>query len=160
MTSKNYQLDKLDKQILSMLMKDATIPYTEIAKELVISAGTIHVRMKKLIELGVVLGSHLEINPTKVGFDVCAFLGIFLEKGSEYNDAVIRLKKVPEVVELHYTTGVYSMFAKIVCRDTQHLREVLNEHIQTIKGVQRTETFISLEESIRRQVEIKEKRLR
>ena len=160
MTSKNYQLDKLDKQILSMLMKDATIPYTEIAKELVISAGTIHVRMKKLIELGVVLGSHLEINPTKVGFDVCAFLGIFLEKGSEYNDAVIRLKKVPEVVELHYTTGVYSMFAKIVCRDTQHLREVLNEHIQTIKGVQRTETFISLEESIKRQVEIKEKRLR
>ena len=160
MTSKNYQLDKLDKQILSMLKKDATIPYTEIAKELVISAGTIHVRMKKLIELGVVLGSHLEINPTKVGFDVCAFLGIFLEKGSEYNDAVIRLKKVPEVVELHYTTGVYSMFAKIVCRDTQHLREVLNEHIQTIKGVQRTETFISLEESIKRQVEIKEKRLR
>lgn len=160
MTSKNYQLDKLDKQILSMLMKDATIPYTEIAKELVISAGTIHVRMKKLIELGVVLGSHLEINPTKVGFDVCAFLGIFLEKGSEYNDAVIRLKKVPEVVELHYTTGVYSMFAKIVCRDTQHLREVLNEHIQTIKGVQRTETFISLEESIKRQVEIKEKRVR
>jgi Lrp/AsnC family transcriptional regulator for asnA, asnC and gidA len=160
MTSKNYQLDKLDKQILSMLMKDATIPYTEIAKELVISAGTIHVRMKKLIDLGVVLGSHLEINPAKVGFDVCAFLGIFLEKGSEYNDAVIRLKKVPEVVELHYTTGVYSMFAKIVCRDTQHLREVLNEHIQTIKGVQRTETFISLEESIKRQVEIKDKRVR
>lgn len=160
MTTKNYQLDKLDKQILSMLMKDATIPYTEIAKELVISAGTIHVRMKKLIEVGVVLGSHLEINPTKVGFDVCAFLGIFLEKGSEYNDAVLRLKKVPEVVELHYTTGVYSMFAKIVCRDTQHLREVLNEHIQTIKGVQRTETFISLEESIKRQVEIKEKRVR
>lgn len=156
--AQNFQLDKLDKQILSMLMKDATIPYTEIAKELVISAGTIHVRMKKLIEMEVVLGSHLEINPTKVGYDVCAFLGIFLEKGSEYNDAVVRLKKVPEVVELHYTTGVYSMFAKIVCRDTQHLREVLNEHIQTIKGVQRTETFISLEQSIKRQVEIKEKR--
>lgn len=160
MKPQNYQLDKLDKQILSMLMKDATIPYTEIAKELIISAGTIHVRMKKLTDMGVVLGSHLEINPSKVGFDVCAFLGIFLEKGSEYNDAVMRLKKVPEVVELHYTTGVYSMFAKIVCRDTQHLREVLNEHIQTIKGVQRTETFISLEESIKRQVEIKEKRLR
>ena len=127
-----------------MLMKDSTIPYTEIAKELVISAGTVHVRMKKLIDNGVVLGSHLEINPTKVGFDICAFLGVFLEKGSEYNDAVARLKKVPEVVELHYTTGIYSMFAKIVCRDTQHLREVLNEQIQTIKGIQRTETFISL----------------
>jgi len=158
--AQNFQLDKLDKQILSMLMKDATIPYTEIAKELVVSAGTVHVRMKKLSELGVVLGSHLEIDPSKVGYDVCAFLGIFLEKGSEYYDAVTKLKKVPEVVELHYTTGVYSMFAKIVCRDTQHLREVLNEHIQTIKGVQRTETFISLEQSIKRQVEIKEKRVR
>ena len=158
--AQNFQLDKLDKQILSMLMKDSTIPYTEIAKELVISAGTVHVRMKKLIDTGVVLGSHLEINPTKVGFDICAFLGVFLEKGSEYNDAVARLKKVPEVVELHYTTGIYSMFAKIVCRDTQHLREVLNEQIQTIKGIQRTETFISLEESIKRQVEIKEKRAR
>lgn len=156
--TQNFQLDKLDKQILSMLMNDATIPYTEIAKELVVSAGTIHVRMKKLTEEGVVLGSHLEIDPSKIGYDVCAFLGIFLEKGSEYNDAVVRLKKVPEVVELHYTTGVYSMFAKIVCRDTQHLREVLNEHIQTIKGVQRTETFISLEQSIKRQVEIKDKR--
>ncbi|OFY85681.1 MAG: transcriptional regulator AsnC [Bacteroidetes bacterium RIFCSPLOWO2_12_FULL_35_15] len=156
--AQNFQLDKLDRQILSMLMKDSTIPYTEIAKELVVSAGTVHVRMKKLIDTGVVRGSHLEINPAKVGYDVCAFLGIFLDKGSEYHDAVSRLKKIPEVVELHYTTGVYSMFAKIICRDTQHLREVLNEHIQTIKGVQRTETFISLEESIKRQIEIKEKR--
>lgn len=156
----NSQIDKLDKQILSMLMKDATIPYTEIAKELVVSAGTIHVRMKKLIETGVVLGSHLQINPAKAGYDICAFLGIYLDKGSEYHEAVTRLKKIPEIVELHYTTGIYSMFAKIVCRDTQHLREVLNEHIQPIKGVQRTETFISLEESIKRQVEIKEKRSR
>lgn len=156
--SQNFQIDKLDRQILSMLMNDSTIPYTEIAKELVISAGTVHVRMKKLMETGVVTGSHLEINPSKVGFDICAFLGIFLDKGSEYNEAVARLKKVPEVVELHYTTGAYSMFAKILCRDTQHLREVLNEHIQAIKGVQRTETFISLEQSIKRQVEVKLKK--
>ncbi|HRG54139.1 MAG TPA: Lrp/AsnC ligand binding domain-containing protein [Bacteroidia bacterium] len=156
--SQNFQLDKLDRQILAMLMVDSTIPYTEIAKELVISAGTVHVRMKKLIDTGVVMGSHLEINPAKVGYDICAFLGVFLEKGSEYNDAVARLKKVPEVVELHYTTGAWSMFAKIICRDTQHLREVLNEHIQAIKGVQRTETFISLEQSIKRQVEVKLKK--
>jgi len=156
--SQNFQLDKLDRQILSMLMVDSTVPYTDIAKELVISAGTVHVRMKKLIEMGVVMGSHLEINPAKVGYDICAFLGVFLEKGSEYNDAVARLKKVPEVVELHYTTGAWSMFAKIICRDTQHLREVLNEHIQAIKGVQRTETFISLEQSIKRQVEVKLKK--
>lgn len=156
--SQNFQLDKLDRQILSMLMVDSTVPYTDIAKELVVSAGTVHVRMKKLIEMGVVMGSHLEINPAKVGYDICAFLGVFLEKGSEYNDAVARLKKVPEVVELHYTTGAWSMFAKIICRDTQHLREVLNEHIQAIKGVQRTETFISLEQSIKRQVEVKLKK--
>jgi Lrp/AsnC family transcriptional regulator for asnA, asnC and gidA len=156
--TENFQIDKLDRQILSMLMTDSTIPYTEIAKELVISAGTVHVRMKKLIDTGVVIGSHLEINPSKVGYDICAFLGIFLDKGSEYNDSVARLKKVPEVVELHYTTGAYSMFAKIICRDTQHLREVLNEQIQAIKGVQRTETFISLEQSIKRQVEVKVKK--
>ncbi|MGQ0829891.1 MAG: Lrp/AsnC ligand binding domain-containing protein [Bacteroidota bacterium] len=158
--AQNFQIDKLDKQILSMLMKDAAIPYTEIAKELVVSAGTIHVRMKKLTETGVVLGSHVEINSAKAGYDICAFLGIYLDKGSEYHDAVIRLKKIPEIVELHYTTGIYSMFAKIVCKDTQHLREVLNEYIQPIKGIQRTETFISLEESIKRQVEIREKRSR
>ncbi len=156
----NFQIDKLDRLIISMLIKDAALPYTEIAKELVISAGTVHVRMKKLTEMGVVTGSHLEINPAKAGYDICAFLGIFLEKGSEYHHCVTSMKKIPEIVELHYTTGVYSMFAKIICRDTQHLREVLNEHIQAIKGVQRTETFISLEESIKRQVVIKEKRVR
>jgi len=155
--AQNLQIDKVDKQILSKLIKDAMTPFTEIAKDLTISTGTVHVRMKKLTEMGVVLGSHLEINPSKVGYDICAFLGIFLEKGSEYHDCVGSMKKIPEIVELHYTTGVYSMFAKIICKDTQHLREVLNEHIQTIKGVQRTETFISLEESIKRQVEIKEK---
>ncbi|HTH57567.1 MAG TPA: Lrp/AsnC ligand binding domain-containing protein [Cyclobacteriaceae bacterium] len=153
----NSQIDKVDKMILSKLIRDAMTPFTEIAKDLTISTGTVHVRMKKLTEMGVVLGSHLEINPSKVGYDICAFLGIFLEKGSEYHDCVSLMKKIPEIVELHYTTGVYSMFAKIICKDTQHLREVLNEHVQTIKGVQRTETFISLEESIKRQVEIKEK---
>lgn len=149
-----YQIDKLDQQILSILMKDATIPYTDIAKELLISGGTVHVRMKKLEEMGVVKGSQFVVNPMKVGYDICAFLGIFLEKGSEYNDAVARMKKIDEIVELHYLTGTYSMFAKIFCRDTNHLREVLNEKIQSIKGVSRTETFISLEESIKRQIKI------
>ncbi|MCO4294336.1 Lrp/AsnC ligand binding domain-containing protein [Solitalea sp. MAHUQ-68] len=146
------QVDKLDLQILSMLMNDATIPYTDIAKELIISGGTVHVRMKKLQEMGIVTGSNLVVNPQRIGFDVCAFLGIFLEKGSQYHDAVNQLGEVKEIVELHYTTGLYSMFAKIICRDTAHLREVLNEKIQVISGIQRTETFISLEESIKRQI--------
>lgn len=148
----NFQPDNLDLQILAVLMDDATIPYTEIAKKLIVSGGTIHVRMKKLQDLGVIKGSHLMIDPQKIGYDICAFLGIFLEKGSQYKDAVESLRNIKEIVELHYCTGSYSMFAKIICRDTNHLRYVLNEDIQGVKGIQRTETFISLEESIKRQI--------
>ncbi len=150
----NYELDNLDTQILSILMNNASIPYTEIAKKLIVSGGTIHVRMKKMEDLGIIRGSNLTINPQKIGFDITAFLGIYLEKGSQYNHAVEQLKQVKEVVELHYCTGTYSMFAKIVCRDTTHLRKVLNEDIQAVKGIQRTETIISLEESIKRQISL------
>jgi len=148
----NLDIDKLDLQILSILMRNAMTPFTEIAKELIISGGTVHVRMKKLEELGIVKGSNLVVNPSFLGFDICAFLGIFLEKGFYYHDAVDKMRQIKEVVELHYCTGSYSMFAKIICRDTNHLREVLNEKIQAIEGISRTETFISLEESIRRQI--------
>lgn len=152
--SQNFELDNLDIQILCILMEDATIPYTEIAKKLIVSGGTIHVRMKKMQDMEIIKGSYLIINPQKIGYDICAFLGIYLEKGSQYKDAVENLRNVKEIVELHYTTGSYSMFAKIVCRDTNHLRHVLNEDIQGIKGIQRTETFISLEESIKRQINL------
>lgn len=150
----NLEIDNLDIQILSYLMNDATIPYTEIAKKLIVSGGTIHVRMKKMEDMGIIKGSNLIIDAQKVGYDICAFLGIFLEKGSIYKDAVEQLREVNEIVELHYTTGAYSMFAKIVCRDTNHLRSVLNDSIQGIEGIQRTETFISLEESIKRQIKL------
>ncbi|WP_161889347.1 Lrp/AsnC ligand binding domain-containing protein [Pontibacter russatus] len=148
----NYEIDNLDKQILRLLMQDVTRAYTDIAKELNVSGGTIHVRMKKLNEMGVVKGAQLLINPSAVGFDICAFIGVFLEKGSEYKEAVEQIRAIPEVVELHYTTGTYSMFAKLICRDTKHLREVLNEKLQALEGVQRTETLISLDESISRQI--------
>ncbi len=150
----NYEIDNLDKQILSLLMHNVIRPYTDIAKELNVSGGTIHVRMKKLTDMGVVKGSQLIIDPATIGYDICAFLGVFLEKGSEYKDAVNQMRQIPEIVELHYTTGAYSMFVKVICKDTKHLREVLNEKIQVIEGVQRTETFISLEESINRQIEV------
>jgi Lrp/AsnC family transcriptional regulator for asnA, asnC and gidA len=110
--------------------------------------------MKKMQDLGIIKGSNLLIDAQKIGYDVCAFLGIYLEKGSIYKDAVEKLKKVKEIVELHYCTGAYSMFAKIICRDTNHLREVLNDSIQAVEGIQRTETFISLEESIKRQISL------
>jgi len=154
-TRPNLEIDNLDIEILSILMNDATTAYTEIAKELIVSGGTIHVRMKKMQDLGVIKGSNLIVDAQKVGYDICAFLGIYLEKGSIYNEAVEKLKQVKEIVELHYTTGAYSMFAKIICRDTNHLRHVLNDEVQAIPGIQRTETFISLEESIKRQITLK-----
>lgn len=152
--SNHYQFDKLDKQIIEALMENALIPYSELAKKLLVSNGTIHVRMRKLEEAGAVGKAQLNINPSKIGYDITAFLGIFLDKGSDYHESVIKMRRISEITELHYTTGTYSMFAKVVCKDTEHLRQVLNEKIQTIKGVSRTETFISLEESIRRQVKL------
>lgn len=144
----NYQIDNIDRGILSELMINAKVPYTEIAKKLIVSAGTIHVRMKKMEEAGIVKNSRLHINYELLGFDLTAFLGIYLEKGSNYTDVIQQLNLIPEIVEAHYTTGVYSIFAKIRCKNTKHMRQILNEEIQSIKGIQRTETTISLEQSI------------
>lgn len=150
----DYTIDKTDIQILSILMKDATTPYSEIAKKLIVSPGTIHVRMKRLEEIGIVSSSQLIINEKKMGRAIISFMGIHLNNGSLVQQAVTKLKKIPEVIELHYTTGKYSLFAKLACKDADHLRKVLIENIQPIEGVERTETFISLEESIKRQIKI------
>jgi len=154
--NKSKELDKLDRQILSALMKNSKIPYTELAQKLYVSGGTIHVRMKKLEEMGIVRGHNLVVDYSVLGYDVCAFLGVYLDKSSLYDTVIKELKNIPEVVNAHYTTGVYSVFAKIVCRDTDHLREVLHDQILMINGIQRTETFISLEERIDRPVNILE----
>lgn len=154
--SKISEIDKLDRQILSMLMKDAKTPYTDIAKQLYVSGGTIHVRMKKLEQLGIVKAASLEIDHAKLGYDISAFLGIYLDKSSMYSDVAKDLKSIPEIVSAHYTTGLYNIFAKIICRDTKHLRNVLHYKIQNIKGIQRTETFISLEESVERPIQLLE----
>jgi Lrp/AsnC family transcriptional regulator for asnA, asnC and gidA len=148
------EIDSVDLNILSQLVLDASIPYTEIAKNIGVSGGTIHVRMKKMMDLGIVKGSHLDINYTRLGYDITAFLGIYLDKSEFYDKAVDDLRKIPEVVNVHYTTGNFSMFVKIICRDTQHLREVLHDKIQKVYGIQRTETSISLEESINRTLEL------
>ena len=153
---KTNDLDELDKKILSILMEDAKIPYTDIAKKLFVSGGTIHVRMKKLEEMGIVKGSNLVIDYGKIGYDICAFLGIYLEKSSLYSNVANDLRGIDEIVGAHYTTGAYSIFAKIVCKDTKHLRNVLHDKIQRIPGIQRTETFISLEEPINRPLQFSE----
>jgi len=149
-------IDKLDRQILSILMKDAKIPYTDIAKKLFVSGGTVHVRMRKLEQLGVVKEANLNIDHAKLGYDIVAFLGIYLDKSSMYDEVIEKLKRIPEIVAAHYTTGNYAIFAKIICQDTKHLRHVLAEEVQSIKGIQRTETFISLEESINRPLHVLE----
>jgi len=152
--SKSNELDDTDLKILSYLMQDARTPFTDIAKNLFVSSGTVHVRMKKMEEAGIIRSSNLQVNYEKLGYDITAFLGIYLNKSSQYHVVAKELENIPEVVDLHYTTGMYSMFAKIVCRDTKHLREVLHDKIQNITDITRTETFISLEESIHRPVKI------
>jgi Lrp/AsnC family transcriptional regulator for asnA, asnC and gidA len=152
---KIYQIDKLDREILGILMKDAKIPYTDIAKRLIVSAGTIHVRMKRLERLGIVRGATLILDPAKIGYDMTAFVGIYLIKGSAYSEVIKEIDKIPEVIEAHFTTGEYSIFAKVVCKNTEHLREVINDQLQPINGISRTETIISLGESIKKQVPIK-----
>ena len=153
-TPSGYKLDQLDMQILKILIDNANTPYTDIARELKVSGGTIHVRMKKMQEAGIVIGSRLIVDPNSLGYDVTAFLGIYLEKASVYSQVESMLREIPEIVELHYTTGAYNMFAKLICRNTNHLREVLHDKLQTVPGVQRTETLISLEESIRREIQL------
>ncbi|RMF20934.1 MAG: winged helix-turn-helix transcriptional regulator [Bacteroidetes bacterium] len=148
------EIDKLDRQILSILMKDANKPYTEVARQLFVSGGTIHVRMKKLREMGVVKGANLVVDYSKLGYDICAFLGIYLDKSSLYDAVAAELEKIPEIVGAHYTTGLYNIFARVVCKDTDHLRDVLHDKIQKIDGIQRTETFISLQESINRPIDL------
>lgn len=148
----NLEIDKTDLQILTLLMEDATLPYTEIGKKIHVSGGTVHVRMKKMQEMGIVKGAQLIVDYTKLGYDIQAFLGIYLKESSLYEMVVEQLKQIPEVLSLNYTTGNYSIFAKIICKDTQHLMHVLHDKIQKVEGIERTETLISLHESLNRQM--------
>src|SRR5574338_1535782 len=143
-------LDKLDLQIISAMMEDAGISYADLGKNLSVSGGTIHVRIKKLQESGIVKGTRLNVELKELGYDITAFVGIYLEKSSLYDTVAKDLKRIPEIVRLNYTTGNYSMFIEIVCRDITQLRHVLHDELQKIKGIERTETLISLEESFNR----------
>jgi len=152
--AKIYEIDKLDREILGILIKDAKIPYTEIAKRLIVSPGTIHVRMKRMERLGIVRGATIILDPGKIGYDLTAFVGIYLVKGSAYSEVIKEIDRIPEIVEAHYTTGEYSIFTKIICKNTEHLRQVINEKLQPVNGVSRTETIISLGESIKKQIHV------
>ncbi|MEN9381934.1 MAG: hypothetical protein RI940_815 [Bacteroidota bacterium] len=147
-------LDKLDLQIIQAMMQDAEVSYADLGKQFFVSGGTIHVRIKKLEELGIVQGKRLAVDLKVLGYDIIAFIGIYLEKSSMYDNVAQALKSIPQVVRVNYTTGNYSMFVEIVCKDIQQLRYVLHDELQKIKGIDRTETLISLEESFSRNVRI------
>ena len=147
-------LDKLDLQIIQAMMQDAEVSYADLGKQFFVSGGTIHVRIKKLEELGIVQGKRLAVDLKVLGYDIIAFIGIYLEKSSLYDNVAQALKAIPQVVRVNYTTGNYSMIVEIVCKDIQQLRFVLHDELQKIKGIERTETLISLEESFSRNVRI------
>ncbi|MBS1746276.1 MAG: Lrp/AsnC ligand binding domain-containing protein [Bacteroidetes bacterium] len=156
--SSNLNLDKLDYQIIQAMMDNANISYADLGKKLFVSGGTIHVRIKKLQDLGIVRGTKLQVDQKVLGYDVIAFIGIYLEKSSLYDNVATQLKKIPEIVRLNYTTGNYSMFAEVVCKDIAQLKFVLHDELQKIKGIERTDTIISLEESFSRSVQLLELR--
>ncbi len=147
-------MDGIDKKILRFLMQDARKPILEIARNIGISGAAIHQRLRKLEKSGLIAGSKFVINPKKLGFTTMAYIGIFLDKAMSNPKAVKELETIPEVLECHYTTGNWSILIKVLCRDNEHLMHVLNKKIQQIDGVSRTETFISLNQQIDRQISI------
>ena len=148
------EIDGIDKEILRDLMEDARKPILQIANKIGISGAAIHQRLKKLEQAGVIDSSKLMVNNKVLGYTTMAFVGIYLEKAANNSDAVRELKKIPEVLECHYTTGNWSVLIKIICKDNEHLMQILNKKIQTIEGVSRTETFISLDQQIERQIQL------
>ncbi|THD69089.1 AsnC family transcriptional regulator [Robertkochia marina] len=147
-------IDGIDKEILRHLMEDARKPILEIGRKLGISGAAIHQRLRKLEASGLITGSKFVINPRILGYTTMAFVGIYLDKAMRNPDAVNQLRKIPEVLECHYTTGNWSILIKLLCRDNEHLMQLLNAEIQAIEGVSRTETFISLNQQIDRQISL------
>ena len=148
------QIDGIDKILLNELMKDARVSINLLSKQVGISGAAVHQRLKKLEKSGLIQGSQIMINPKKLGYTTLAFVGIYLDKAINNPAAVAQLKKINEVLECHYTTGDWSVLVKILCKDNEHLMNLLNNQIQKIGGISRTETFISLDQQIARQIKV------
>lgn len=147
-------IDGIDKIILRLLTQDARTPIMAISKETGISGAAVHQRLKKLEKAKVISGSQVILNPKILGFKTMAFIGIYLDKAIRNPEAVKQLEQIDEVIECHYTTGNWSIFVKLLCRDNEHLMELLNKKIQSVEGVSRTETFISLQQQLGRQIRV------
>ena len=148
------KIDNLDKKILNILSKNARIAFKDVTAECNVSRAAIHQRVQHLIEAGVITGSGFDVNPKSLGYSTCTYVGISLEKGSMYKDVVSELQLIPEVVECHFTTGPYTMLVKLYARDNEQLMDLLNNRLQSIHGVVSTETLISLEQSIKREIPV------
>ena len=149
----HHQLDKLDEQILQMVANDARVPFLEVARACNVSGAAIHQRMQKLSNLGVIKGSQFVIDPEKVGYETCAYVGLYLKDPEQFDEVTDALNKIPEVVECHYTTGQYDMFIKLYAKNNHHLLNVIHDKLQPL-GLSRSETIISFREAIRRQMPI------
>ena len=148
------KIDALDKKILSILSKNARMPFKDVATECNVSRAAIHQRVQRLIEIGVILGSAFNINPKALGYNTCTYVGITLERGNMYREVAKQIALIPEIVECHCTTGSYTMLVKLYARDNEQLMELLNDKLQNINGVVSTETLISLEQSIKREIPV------
>ncbi len=148
------KIDNLDRKILNIVMNNARIPSKDVAGECGVSRAAIHQRLQRMVELNVITGSSYNVNPKLLGYRTCTFIGVNLERGAMYRNVVPELEKIPEIVECHYTTGPYTMLIKLFARDNEHLMELLNGKIQNIPGVSGTETLISLDHSIHRNIPI------
>tara|TARA_B100000214_G_scaffold336808_1_gene280981 strand:- start:392 stop:886 length:495 start_codon:yes stop_codon:yes gene_type:complete len=148
------KLDGIDKKILKMLMENSRRPILEIAKNIGISGAAIHQRLRKLEAQNLIISAGIKLNTKILGFTTLAFIGIFLDNATINKTVVNQLKEIPEIIECHYTTGDWSILAKLLCKDNEDLMKILTKKIQIIKGVARTETYISLEQQIERQISI------
>ena len=146
------KIDGIDKILLNGLMQNARMSINQLSKQVGISGAAVHQRIKKLEKSGLIEGSQITINPRQLGYTTLAFIGIYLDKAMNNPSAVSQLKKINEVIECHYTTGDWSVLVKILCKDNEHLMNLLNNQIQKIPGISRTETFISLDQQIGRQI--------
>ena len=151
-----YQLDATDQKILAFLVKNARMPFLEIARECGISGAAIHQRVKRLENNGIITGSRILVKPQAIGLNVCAFVSISLSESAKYPEVIAALKKIPEIVECHFVTGKYAILAKVYCFDNDHLMEILLNTIQKIPYIQSSDTMISLDQPIERQVWVKD----
>jgi len=153
-----YNIDNLDRIILGFLIKNARMPFLEVARECGISGAAIHQRVKKMEDAGIITGSRLLVKPKTLGLDVCAFVGVHVSECDKYADTVEALKEIPEVVECHFVTGSYELLLKIYCRNHEHLMDILVNTIQHIPNIQKTESLISLDQAFERQVWVKDRK--